>query len=48
MGSSLDWKTNITPGALWIRSTLGISDGDRAPEREWGTKREGWEGWEPL
>lgn len=25
MGSSLDWKTNITPGGLWIRSTLGIS-----------------------
>lgn len=29
MGSSLDWKTNITPSALWIRSTLGISHWDR-------------------
>lgn len=34
MGSSLDWKTNITPGALWIRSTLGILDWDREMESE--------------
>ena len=38
MGSSLDWKTNITPGALWIRSTLGISHWDG--EMESGRMRE--------
>ena len=25
MGSPLEWKTNITPGGLWVRSTLEIS-----------------------
>lgn len=32
MGSSVEWKTNVTPGGLWIRSTLGISHWDRGLE----------------
>lgn len=46
MGSSLDWKTNITPCGLWIRSGLGISHWDEGTcggeERRRQGKREEW------
>lgn len=41
MDSSLDWKTNITPGGLWIRSAVGISHWDREMESEWVNEEDG-------